>query len=129
MYYKVEVKCGHVGRNNYILKLLFIKAMSRADAAKIAKNTPRVKHHHKDVVRSVIQIEFEEYIIGLKSMDEDMYFKINNSTDQRLYNCVKPEEIHKEEQKIKYKNKRNGQRLKNMYKIKEMEKEIVGGMY
>lgn len=129
MYYKVEVKCGHVGRNNYILELLFIKAMSRADAAKIAKNTPRVKHHHKDVVRSVIQIEFEEYIIGLKSMDEDMYFKINNSTDQRLYNCVKPEEIHKEEQKIKYKNKRNGQRLKNMYKIKEMEKEIVGGMY
>ena len=33
-YYKVYAKCGHVGRNSYILKWFYVKAESGSEAAK-----------------------------------------------------------------------------------------------
>lgn len=74
MYYKVLVKCGHVGRNKYILKWLYIKAIDGKEAAKIARNIPRVKHNHKDVIRELKKIPFDEYVIGLKMNLQDKYF-------------------------------------------------------
>lgn len=34
-YFKVEAKCGHVRRNNYILKEFYVKAESKKEAARI----------------------------------------------------------------------------------------------
>ena len=73
MYYKVLAKCGHVGRNNYIIKCFYVKANDGEEAAKIVRQKPRVKHHHKDAIRDVIAIELEEYLTGLKIMEADMY--------------------------------------------------------
>ncbi|MFR1525108.1 MAG: hypothetical protein ACLSUV_06325 [Bacilli bacterium] len=127
MYYKVLAKCGHVGRNNYIIKCFYVKANDGEEAAKIVRQKPRVKHHHKDAIRDVIAIELEEYLTGLKIMEADMYFKVQNSSDQRLYNCVKQEDIYPEEDKKKYKKPRNGQRLRALEMEKEMKKYVQGG--
>lgn len=122
MYYKVCTKCGHVGRNKFIHKWLYIEASSKKEAAEKAKKTPRVKHNHKDVIKEVIKIDFKEYIQGLKI--NDPYFKVCNSTDQRRYNCINLEDIEEEPIKIKYRKKREGQVLRNIAKTKEMDKEI-----
>lgn len=127
MYYKVLAKCGHVGRNNYIIKCFYVKANDGEEAAKIVRQKPRVKHRHKDAIRDVIAIELEEYLTGLKIMEADMYFKVQNSSDQRLYNCVKQEDIYPEEDKKKYKKPRNGQRLRALAMEKEMKKYVQGG--
>ena len=127
MYYKVLAKCGHVGRNNYIIKCFYVKANDGEEAAKIVRQKPRVKHHHKDAIRDVIAIELEEYLTGLKIMEADMYFKVQNSSDQRLYNCVKQEDIYPEEDKKKYKKPRNGQRLRALEMEKEMKKYVQVG--
>jgi len=128
MYFKVLAKCGHVGRNNYILKWFYQKANSGEEAAYIIRNTPRVKHHQKDAIKKVQKISFEEYINGLKVMASDKYFHVDNQKDQKKYNCVKPEEIIQEEKIIKYKKLRNGQRLKNELLEKEWKKELQGGV-
>lgn len=95
-YYKVLAKCGHVGRNRYIIKSFYVKAENGKEAAKIVRDKPRVKHHHKDTIKEVIQIKYEEYINGIKIMSDDMYFKVHNRQDQIFYNCVKPEELYLE---------------------------------
>ena len=128
-YYKVQAKCGHVGKNKYILKWFYVKAENGKDAAKIVRETPRVKHHQKYAIIEVVEIEFEEYCNGLKLMNSDMYFKVHNSSDQKIYNCVKPEEIYPEEKDIKYKKKRNGQRIRNELLDKLWKKEMQGDMY
>lgn len=127
MYYKVLVKCGHVRKTKYILKYIYIKANDGKEAAKIARKTPRVKHDHKDAIREVKEIEFDEYLNGLKKMDKDMYFKIHNSSDQRIYNFTNEVKIYSEDKIINYKKNRNGRRLRETINKKEMEQVIQGG--
>ena len=106
-YFKVHAKCGHVGRNHYILKWFYVKALTGEEAAKLVRDKPRVKHDHKDAIREVKEINFEDYLIGLKINSEDMYFKCNNKQEQEYYKCVKPEEIYPEEKdKPNYKKNR-----------------------
>lgn len=126
-YFKVQAKCGHVGRNHYILKWFYVKALTGEEAAKVVRDKPRVKHDHKDAIRNVVEITFEDYLIGLKANLEDMYFKCSNKQEQEFYKCVKLEEIYPEEkEKPNYKKKRNGQRIKNKFLEKEMIREIRG---
>ena len=95
-YFAVIAKCGHVGRNWYVVKTLYIKAESGKEAAKIARYTPRVKHDHKDAIRDVVKITFEEYEAGKLKMQNDPYFQIHNSTEQRKRECISKNEIFKE---------------------------------
>ena len=89
MFYEVLAKCGHVGRNHYVLKEFFIRADSAVDAAKRIRCAPRVKHHHKDAIRYVKEIDYDEYVDGVKKMKEDYYFNIHNSSDQkRMFNEI-----------------------------------------
>lgn len=126
-YYKVKAKCGHVGRNHYILKWFYVRALNGKEAAKIVRNTPRVKHHHKDAIREVIEIRFEEFSRGIRAHNKDMYFKVDNSTDQRLLNVLDKEIIYDEIGKTKYKKRRTGQYLKYQSLIKEWQRETKGG--
>lgn len=92
--FRVVAKCGHVGRNYYVLKEFAIKAANGKDAAKIAREMPRVKHHHKDAIRSVTEITIEEYYSLLKLNSEDPYFSCTSIQEQRLYEeVVYPEEF------------------------------------
>lgn len=127
MYYKVQAKCGHVGKNYYILKWFFIKSESKKTAAKTVRFMPRVKHHQKDAIRQVIEIDFFEYIEGIVDMSSDLYFLVHNSTDQRFYNCVNGYEIIREIEEKKYKKNHNGQRIKNRLLDRESLNIIRGG--
>lgn len=121
-YYKIQVKCGHVGKNKYILKWIFIKAKDGKEAADIARKKPRVKHHHKDAIREVIDIDFKEYSLGLKAMAEDNYFKVHNKQDQIRIKAVKQEELIDEKVFQKYKKKSVGRRLRELTTEKEWSK-------
>lgn len=127
-YFKVQAKCGHVGRNYYILKWFYVKALTGEEGAKVVRDKPRVKHNQKDAIRNVKEITFEEYLTGLRLNSEDMYFKSTSKQEQEFYNAVKQEEIYPEvcEEHSNYKKKRNGQIRKYKFLEKEMKLEIRG---
>ena len=131
-YYKVLAKCGHVGKNKYILKWFYVKSISAKEAARVVRYKPRVKHNHKDAIRKVIEISKLDYWKGIKEMRCDDYFKIHNSSDQRLLNCINLEELYLENNKYeKQKNKKRKSKQRIQYEIrdKEMKKIIQGGNY
>ena len=123
-YYQVEAKCGHVGRNNYILKKFYICACNAKEAATIVRYMGRVKHHHKDAIRNVLEIEYEEYLDGVETNNNDPYFKVDNPVDQRLLCEFNDEEIYKEKEKIIYKKKTHARRhFTELLMLKEWELE------
>lgn len=80
--YEVCAKCGHVGKGNYVEKVFAIKADSGKEAATIARDIPRVKHHHRDAIRYVKKIDafrFDEIIVQNSS---DPYFTCKNIQEQ-----------------------------------------------
>lgn len=127
LYYRVVAKCGHVGRNKFILKNIYVKAGNGKDAAKIVRVTPRVKHHHKDAIREVKEITYDEYHNGLKEMNEDMYFKVSNSVDQKLLCYISENDIYSEFEKISFKKNRHGRYLRLVLLDKEWRKQLQGG--
>lgn len=83
--YEVKAKCGHVGRKFYALKTFAIKAESGKEAAAITRELPRVKHHHKDAIREVHEIDEERFFEILVRNDCDPYFKCKCVQDQKDY--------------------------------------------
>lgn len=126
-YFKVIGKCGHVRRNNYILKEFYVKAENKKEASIIVKNTPRVKHDHKDAIRFVEEISFDEYLRGKKIMSEDLYFQVHSKQDQFLLCPNIYEFVIKEEPRIKKRTKQNFRYIKYESFIKEKIKELKGG--
>lgn len=94
-YYEVKAKCGHVGRNNYIIKTFAIIAESGKEAAVTCKWTPRVKHHDKKAIVEVKKINYEEYKQLKNKNDNDFYLKCKNIQQQR-YNCDLSNDILRE---------------------------------
>ena len=129
-YFKVLAKCGHVGRNKYILKWFYIKSNNSKEAARNVILKPRVKHCHKDVIRQVCEIDFNNYCYGLNKTNKDDYFKINNSSAQKIYNYYHLENIYYEETKENEKEKDKCKMfLKNKIIKKETRKLLQGGIY
>ena len=123
-YYKVEAKCGHVGRNNYIIKTFYVISESKKEAAKKVRHIPRVKHHHKDAIISVQKIEHSEYLKGKEKNNNDLFFKVHNSTESRRLCAVKDEEVKKEPEASKYyKVSHARSRLAFIANIKEWNRE------
>ena len=120
-YYEVSAKCGHVGRNNYIIKKFYVKAESGEDAADKVRNKPRVKHDRKDAIQSVTKITEEMYLQGLKEMQDDMYFHVQSKQQQIKCEAVNECEVFREvkEEPKKYKKSRMGQQLR--YEMLEKE--------
>ena len=84
-YYIVTTKCGHVGKNNYILIDFPVIAEDGKEAAKIAREIPRVKHHHKDAIRKVEEVSYERFLLLCKFNNHDDYLKSNSKQEQLLY--------------------------------------------
>lgn len=125
MYFKVKAKCGHVGKNNYIIKTFYVKAESGKAAALLVRNMPRVKHNQKDAICIVIKIEYDEYRIGLKESINDFYFRVHNIQDQKKLNCVLHEEIYLEEKAIKKEKKDKSIMTKNRLKFEIIRRETM----
>lgn len=125
-YFKVIAKCGHVGRNNYILKEFYIEASSGKEAAKLIRDTPRVKHNQKDAIRGVLSISPEDYYQNKKAMNEDPYFKVHSKQEQELL-CPKLYELtFKEEEKRTFSKKGGFRHVKHETLLKETLKEMKG---
>lgn len=93
-YYKVTAKCGHVRRGHYIIKDFFLKAKDGKEAAYKVRFLPRVKHDWKDAIISVKLITREEFIQGFELHNQDLYFNVTNSSDQKLYGAVDYEQVY-----------------------------------
>ena len=109
-YYKVMAKCGHVKRNNYILKTFYVCAIDGKDAASIVRNISRVKHHQKDAIREVEMISFDEYSDGLNKNLSDPYLNVHNPKDQKIYCEFADGEIIREEEPVLFKKKTHAKR-------------------
>ena len=83
MFFEVQAKCGHVGRYKYVVIKFYIETDTAKDAATIIRRVPRVKHNHKDAIIGVKKIGYQEYVDGIKQNEEDDYFHIHNSSDQK----------------------------------------------
>ena len=84
--YEVVCKCGHVGRQHYIPIAFPVSANSKKEAAVIARNIPRVKHHHKDAILEVNEITYEEYEILVERNKNDEYLQCHNIQEQNQLN-------------------------------------------
>lgn len=82
-YYIVTAKCGHVGKGCYIPIDFPVRAESKTKAAKIVRNFPRVKHHHKDAILDCCEVSFEEYSAIREKNKTDIYLYCHSSSEQR----------------------------------------------
>lgn len=83
-YFIVTAKCGHVGKMNCIWIDFPVSAENKKEAAAKVRDFPRVKHHHKDYVKSVTEVSGEEYQEQKKRNDADPYLHCCNVQEQRL---------------------------------------------
>ncbi len=100
--YEVKCKCGHVGRNNYVVIAFPVVAENGKSAANKARYFPRVKHDHKDSIISVKKITDEEFSELVSINNEDLYLKCKNKQEQNEINLadrILREEFLKEEKK------------------------------
>jgi hypothetical protein len=122
-YFIVIAKCGHVGRNRYIEKELTIRATSGKEAAKIARNYPRVKHHWKDAIVEVIEVDVEEFKrIRVKNYS-DPYFSVKNIQEQRMY-CINIDEHIRERQSEESYKQDRVKRINYMMKKRKIEERL-----
>ena len=82
-YFKVEAKCGHVGHGKCIWITFATTADNGKEAAKKVRDFKRVKHGHKDAIRTVKEIEFEEFIEIQARNSIDPYLHCKNVQEQR----------------------------------------------
>lgn len=116
-YFKVTVKFGHVGKNNYYKGYLFINAESGKDAARIARYFPRVKHDHKDAILQVEKIDFQTFKSESKKNCALNYFKCYNVQKQREYFFEIEDSVYREnaveQEYVRHSKKRSLRKIYN----------------
>ena len=133
-YFAVETKCGHVGKEKCIFIWFAVKAESKKAAAAKAREYKRVKHHHKDAIRQVIEISFEEYT-QLRSFNEyDPYLQCKNVQQQRMIDDLR-DRIESDEYLLSKKNRTSSARdtayllKKNAIRVKDAFHQIRANNY
>lgn len=81
-YFSVETKCGHVGKLNCVWIKFAISAESAKEAAAIARQIARVKHHHKNTIKEVVEITADEFCKLKAINDVDPYLHAKNHREQ-----------------------------------------------
>ncbi|MBS7294732.1 MAG: hypothetical protein KIG96_04965 [Treponema sp.] len=84
-YFMVTAKCGHVGKNNFYKGTLFLKAENGKEAARIARDCPRVKHDQKDAILDVKEIDDFFFDIGNRLNHTLHYYTCESVQEQRMY--------------------------------------------
>ncbi len=117
-YYEVIAKCGHVGKKYYVPIKFAVVAKSGKDAAKIARQIPRVKHHHKDAILKVTKIDYETFLELKEINSKDPYLKCSSKQEQRkIVNLNERLEIDSYNEKEEYDKQDRFERV--IYKIKK----------
>lgn len=82
--FKVVCKCGHVGKLQYIPVQFAVCAESGKEAARIARDFPRVKHNHKDAIIKVVEIDLAQFLELKEINKNDPYLKCHSRKEQNL---------------------------------------------
>lgn len=82
-YYVATLKGGHVGQKYYIEFTKAIKAYSKKEAADKCKKLPRAKKGQADMIISIDEISYDEYVELMKEENENPYFLCKNIQQQR----------------------------------------------
>lgn len=96
-YFKVNVKFGHVGKNNYYNGYLYVSAENKKVAANIARQYPRVKHDHWDAILGVEELDYETFKSEESKNKELCYFSCYNIQQQREHFVEIEENVFREE--------------------------------
>ena len=111
-YFKVNAKCGHVGRRKFINIDFAVVALNAKEAAAKTRMFGRVKHHYKDAINSVEEISLDEFVTLTEVLKNDPYILCDNIQDQRriedLYeriNCYDVED-ERRDRCVEYKMKK-----------------------
>jgi len=80
--YEVVCRCGHVGNGKYVLKSFAVCGKDAKDAARRAREIPRVKHHNKHAIESVKQIDEYRFCEIQYANEMDPYFACRNKREQ-----------------------------------------------
>lgn len=83
-FFKAVCKCGHVGKQHYVPVQFAVCAESAKEAAKQARNFPRVKHDHKDAILKVIEISLDQFNELKEINNNDPYLKCHSRKEQNL---------------------------------------------
>ncbi|AEB14004.1 hypothetical protein [Treponema succinifaciens] len=117
-YFMVTAKCGHVGNNNYYKGTLFFKANNGKEAARLARERPRVKHDQKDAILSVTEINSIIFEAGRELNHKIHYYTCETVQEQRMYMAEIADNIFVEdwvsEESKKYAKKHS---LRNAYNM------------
>ena len=125
-YFKVVMKCGHVGRKRYVPITFAVKARNGKEASEKARLIPRVKHAQKYAVLDCVRITYEEFINIRMINDQDDYLKCKNIQDQnridmsgrivedsyyyeminKIRHIPTAEDVHKRKERIEYRRKK-----------------------
>ena len=104
-YYLVLVKCGHVGRNYYMPIWFPIEAEDGRQAAAIARQIPRCKHHHKDAILDCIKTNYEGFLAQIEENANDPYLLCSSRHEQnQIMPLIKHrlvEDTHMDERRCK----------------------------
>lgn len=116
-YFAVTCKCGHVRKDFYIPITFPIIAKNRKAAAQIARNKPRVKHHHKYAILQNKEIPYTVYKQLQEDNKNDPYLNVKSTYQQKAYH----DEIKARRIKEPHKEPHTNESLskKTMYKNKE----------
>ena len=119
-YYMVIAKCGHVGKKNYIPIKFAVMADSGKEAARIAREFPRVKHNHKDAILDVKHISYEEYLEIRKNNDEDPYLHCHSKQEQsQIIDLLDRLEVDNHNKKTSYDKKIRKEKI--LFKLKKYQ--------
>ena len=126
-YYIVEAKCGHVGQNYYVPVKFAVRANSKSEAANITRWIPRVKHHLKDAIINVEEVDKQIFINFIEDNKKDSYKTSESIQEQRKkYNDYYLDRIEMPKE-IKYR-KRNS--LYGLYKqIHSLDRKFATKLY
>lgn len=103
-YYVVTAVCGHVGKGRGIDKDFAVRAFNGKEAARIARDLPRVKHDMKGAIKNVVEVDFERFERQILINDNDPFLRCRNRQEQNLL-CPQLDfyTIEKEEKRKKQK--------------------------
>ena len=105
-YYSVTTKCGHVGKRYYLPLTFAIRAESAKEAARIAREMPRVKHDHKDAIQSVLEISRGEYIALRQQNDADPYLQCKSVQEQRMIETIYDRLVEEDREEREYRKEK-----------------------
>jgi hypothetical protein len=116
-YFAVTCKCGHVRKEFYIPITFPIIAKNKKAAAQIARQKPRVKHHHKYAILHNKEIPYTVYKQLVETNKNDPYLNIKSTYQQKPYQDEIEARRVKEPQKKSHKS--DSVSKKDIYNNKE----------